>query len=69
MADLEEHLVRAAEAAIRGQRQSLAHKPEQERGITLELTLGRDGQVKEAIMLTERRTASGALLARQVRAG
>jgi hypothetical protein len=69
MSDLEERLVMAAEAAIRDQRQSLAHKPEQVRGITLELTVGRDGLVKEAISFVERRAHAGALLDRYVKAG
>ncbi len=67
LTDLEERLVQAAEAAIRDQRQSLSHKPEQVRGITLELTVGRDGQVKEAISYVERRASAGALLGRHVR--
>ena len=67
MSDLVTRLTDAAEAAIRDQRQSLAHKPEQVRGITIELTIGRDGLVKEAIMFTERRASAGALMGRHIR--
>jgi hypothetical protein len=68
MTDLEERPMRAAEAAIRDQRQSLAHTLQQVRDHPGTHTR-RGDQVKEAIMFTECRTADGALLARQVRAG
>jgi hypothetical protein len=61
---LEERLVMAATAAIRNERQGLGYRPEQIKGITLELTVGRDGQVKEAISFVERRAHAGALMDR-----
>src|SRR5688500_8935023 len=63
MPDLVDHLVTASEAAIRDQQQSLTHKPEQVRGVTIELTVSRDGQVKDAITYVERRANADALLA------
>jgi hypothetical protein len=69
-ADLVQRLTEAASAAVCNERQPLAYRPEQVHGITLELTIGSDGQVKEAVMFTERRTADGAWLARHTgRAG
>ena len=62
MYEQKERLVCAAEAAIRNERLVLSHRPEQVRGLTLELTITRDGQVKEAIVFTERRTQAGALM-------
>jgi hypothetical protein len=66
---LEDRLVRAAEAAIRNERPSLDHRPETVRGMTLELTIGSDSQVKDAVVYLERRTTGAALLARQIPGG
>jgi hypothetical protein len=68
--DLIEAIVDAAAAAIRNQAPTLTYKPEQVRGLTVELTVGRDGQVKDAITFVERRARADALLDHQsVRAG
>ena len=68
--DLVGSLTTAALAAIRDQRQTLTYKPEQVRGLTVELTVGQDGQVKDAVTFVERRARADALLDhRAVRAG
>jgi hypothetical protein len=64
MPDLIDTLVSASAAAIRDQRRSLSDKPEQVRGVTIELTVSRDGQVKDAVTYVERRANGAALLAR-----
>jgi hypothetical protein len=68
-ADLEERLVRAAEAAIRNERPALEHPMGRVRGVTIELLLTSQGQVHEAVCYVERRTAGGALLARHAGKG
>jgi hypothetical protein len=62
---LEDRLVRAAEVAIRNERPSLGHRPDTVKGLTLELTIGSDSQVKDAVVYLERRTSGAALLDRQ----
>ena len=63
--DMVAHITDAAAAAILNERPSLEHAPTTVRGVTIELTITRDGQVKDAITYVERRTSAGALLARQ----
>jgi hypothetical protein len=65
--DLEERLVRAAEAAIRNERQALESPVGHLRGPTIELVLDGAGQVRESIAYVERRTQGGVLLARHIR--
>jgi hypothetical protein len=53
-ADLVERLTAAAAAAIANERPTLEHKPEQVKGITLELELSRTGDVVEATCYVQR---------------
>ncbi len=68
-ADLVTRLVDAASAAIANERPSLEHAPATVGGVTIELTITRDGQVKDAITYVERRAHAGALLARHLPGG
>jgi hypothetical protein len=52
--DVVQRLIDAAAAAIANERPALEHKPEQLKGITLELELGRTGEVVEAICYVQR---------------
>lgn len=67
--NLEERLIRAAEAAIRNERASLESPVGHVRGVTIELVLTGAGQVHEAVCYVERRTSGGALQARHIRRG
>ena len=62
MSDLEERLVRAAEAAIRNERASLEAPVGRVAGLTIELVVDDAGQVREATCYVERRTRGEALL-------
>jgi hypothetical protein len=53
-ADLVERLTAAAAAAIANERPTLEHRPEQVKGITLELELSCAGDVVEATCYVER---------------
>ena len=63
--DLVTRLTEAAAAAIEAERPSLEHPVGKVTGVTIELTLTGVGQVAEAHVYVEHRTAGGALLARQ----
>ena len=52
--DLVTRLQEAAAAAIANERPTLEHRPEQVKGITLELELSRAGQVVEATCYVQR---------------
>ena len=52
--DVVQRLTDAAAVAIANERPALEHKPEQVKGITLELELGRTGDVVEATCYVQR---------------
>jgi hypothetical protein len=52
--DVVQRLIDAAAAAIANERPALEHKPEQLKGITLELELGRTGEFVEATCYVQR---------------
>ena len=64
MLDLVERLTEASRLAIENERPSLEHRPETVRGLTIELTIGKTGQLGEAVCYVERRTQGTALLGR-----
>ncbi len=72
LSDLEERLVRAAEAAIRDLRPDLERDPASIRGVTIELTIGPGGGLADAVSFVERRKKAaqlGLLDHAKVRAG
>ncbi len=58
-ADLVARLIEAAAAAIANERPTLEHRPEQVKGITLELELSRAGDVVEATCYVQRQYRVG----------
>jgi hypothetical protein len=66
MSDLVQRLQHAALVSIEDLRPDLERDPSSVRSATIELTVGRDGQIKEAITFVERRVHAGALLDRYV---
>lgn len=56
--DLTERLQRAAMAAIADQGADLEREPESIRGLTVELTVARDGRIRDCITYLERRKSN-----------
>jgi hypothetical protein len=61
VSDLVTRLTEAATAAIENERQALGYRPETIRGLTVEVTLGPSGGLKDAIVYIERRTKADQL--------
>lgn len=69
MIDLVTRLQAAAAAAIANETPALTHPVGRVVGLTIELVIDGAGQVHESVAYVERRTAGGALLARQTGKG